>query len=109
MGSRASQLSDHRRYSAAQEEAKGTDGGSAKDTANGSKDIVGILVRHERDDEIGEAETEETVGKHRLGRVEVRHSAPEEQERGESNAVEGGSADWLLALRWGREVRTCRP
>jgi hypothetical protein len=67
-------------------------GGSAKDSTNGPKHIIGILIRHKRDNEIGNPQSEETPGEDRFSRVQVGHSTPKEEEGSESHRVGG----WLL-------------
>lgn len=64
-----------------------THSGSAEDARDGSEDEVGVLVGHERDDEVGEPQTEKAPSEDWFGRVQVGHSSPEEQERGKRDTV----------------------
>lgn len=58
-------------------------------TAQSSEDKVGKLIGHERDDEVDDPQSEEAVCEYRFGRVEVGHSTPEQEERGECDGVCG--------------------
>lgn len=64
-------------------------GSCTKDTTDGPKDIIGVLIRHERDDQIGDSQTEETPSKDRFRRVKVGNPPPQQEETGESDRVSG--------------------
>ena len=51
-----------------------------KDSANRPEHIVRILIRQERNDEVANCHSDESIRKHWLGRVEVGHTAPEQEE-----------------------------
>ena len=61
----------------------------AGDPAEGSEHKVGVLIGQKRYDQVRDPQTEEAPGKDRFGRIQVRHTAPEEQERSESDRVGG--------------------
>ena len=73
---------------------------STGDTAQSSEDEVGVLVRHERNDEVDDAQGEKAVAEDGFGRVQIGYSAPEEEEGSEGDGVCSLSLHQLIGLTY---------